>query len=97
MIKKNKIANKYLKGGENIPPLVTGLGGTLLPKPKRIYYTFCEPIETKHLKGDTSKENLEVIRLKVELSIYKAIHAMTIYRKKKGNKSNSKIRKFLSR
>lgn len=97
LIKSNKTANKYLKGGENIPPFVTGIGGTLLPKPKRIYYTFSEPIETKSLKGDTSKENLEVIRLKVELAIYKAMHHMTVYRQKKGSKTNSAIRNFLSR
>lgn len=96
-IKNNELANKILKGGENIPPLVKGLGGTLIPKPKRIYYTFCEPIETKELNGEINKETVEIIRLKVELAIYKAIHQMTIYRKNKGNKTNSKIRKILSK
>ncbi len=97
MIKSNKFANKYLKGGENIPPIVRGLGGSVLPKPKRIYYTFCEPIQTKEFKGDISDENLEIVRLKVELAIYKAIHQMENYRRKKGSKTNSKIRNLLSK
>ena len=96
-IRKNKIANKYLKGGENIPPLVSGLGGTLLPKPKRIYYKFGEPIDTKEFKGNTSKEVMKVLRLKTELSIYKGIAEMTKYRDMKGKKANSDLRNFLSR
>lgn len=96
-IKNNEFANKYLKGGENIPPIIRGLGGSILPKPKRIYYNFGVPIETKQYNGDCNEQILELIRLKVELSIYKGIHQMNEYRNKKGDKTNSNLRNFLSK
>lgn len=96
-IKDHEMVDKFLKGGENIPPIVAGLGGTFLPKPKRIYYKFCEPIKTKQYKGNTSEEVLEVIRLQVELAIYKGIAEMHHYREAKGKKKNSGLRNFLSR
>lgn len=95
-IKNNEFANKYLKGGENIPPIIKGLGGTLLPKPKRIYYKFCEPISTTEFNGEVNDDILELIRLKVELAIYKGIYEMNEYRMKKGSKTNSNLRNFLS-
>jgi hypothetical protein len=96
-IKKHKTVDKYLKGGENIPPIVKGMKGTFLPKPKRIYYKFGEPIETKEYEGNTAKEIMEVLRLKVELSIYKGIAEMSKYRELKGRKSNSDLRNYLNK
>lgn len=96
LLKNTGIAKKYLKGGENIPPIVAGLGGTFLPKPKKIYYHFGKPINTKEYKGLVTDDILEKIRLEVELAIYKGILEMIEYRTEQGLKSNSFIRNLLN-
>jgi hypothetical protein len=96
LLKNTGIAKKYLKGGENIPPIVAGLGGTFLPKPKKIYYHFGKPISTKEYKGLVTDDILEKIRLEVELAIYKGILEMIEYRTEQGLKSNSFIRNLLN-
>jgi len=75
-LKSSGFAKKYLKGGENIPPLVKGFHGTFLPKPKKIYYHFGKPIETAQYNGEASKETLKTVRTQVELAIYKGILEM---------------------
>lgn len=95
-LKSTGIAKKYLKDGENIPPLVAGLGGSILPKPKKIYYHFGKPISTKEYNGVVNDDILEKIRLEVELAIYKGILEMVEYRKSHGFKSNSFIRNLLN-
>lgn len=96
LLKDTGIAKKYLKGGENIPPIVAGLGGTFLPKPKRIYYYFGQPISTKEYSGEASDEILEKVRLEVELAIYKGMLEMIEYRQAQGYKSNSLLRNLLN-
>lgn len=94
-LKKTGFADKYLKGGENIPPLVRGMKGGLLPKPKRIYYKFGKPIETKQFNKNATDEAIHLLRMSVELAIYKGILEMSEFRKNKGAKTNSWIRNFL--
>ena len=96
LLKDSGIAKKYLKGGENIPPIVAGLGGTFLPKPKKIYYHFGKAISTKEYKGEVTTDILEKTRLQVELAIYKGMVEMIEYRKSHGQKSNSFIRNLLT-
>jgi 1-acyl-sn-glycerol-3-phosphate acyltransferase len=36
---------------DEAPPLVRGLGPTLLPRPQRFYFHFGTPVETRHLAG----------------------------------------------
>ncbi len=95
-LKDTGIADKYLKGGENIPPIVSGLGGTFLPKPKKIYYHFGKHINTKEYEGEASDEILEKVRIEVELAIYKGMLEMIEYRQKHGYQSNSLIRNILN-
>ncbi len=96
LLKDSGIANKYLKGGENIPPIVAGLGGTFIPKPKRIYYNFGNSIDTSQYNDEVTDEILEKIRLEVELEIYRGIVKMIEYRQKHGLKDNSFIRNLLN-
>ncbi len=42
---------KILRNGEVLPPLVRGIGPTLIPRPERFYFAFGEPIDTKRFKG----------------------------------------------
>lgn len=55
-LKKTGLADKYLKGGEHIPPIVSGLAGTILPKPERLFILVGDPIETKRFAGHEDDE-----------------------------------------
>lgn len=90
------ILEKYFKGGENIPPLVKGIGPTLFPKPKKIYYKFCKPISTAKLKGKATEKQLKELREDVEHSIYEGIHELTEMRSQQNEEDQHPIRKFLN-
>ena len=94
-LKDSGIADKYLRGGENIPPILAGLGGTFLPKPKKIYYHFGTPIPTEQYNGETSTDVLETIRLQVEIAIYKGMLEMIELKKKEGFKKQSQFWKII--
>jgi 1-acyl-sn-glycerol-3-phosphate acyltransferase len=96
-LKDKGILDKYFKGGDIIPPFVKGIGPTLFPKPKRIYYKFCEPIPTKQLKKNSSQKNLKAIRKLVEASIYDGLDELRELRSKEATKTEENpIRKFLN-
>ncbi len=59
-----------LRDGEMIPPLVRGLGPTLIPRPERFFFAFGEPIDTKRFQGDyQDRESLLALRGEVEESL----------------------------
>jgi 1-acyl-sn-glycerol-3-phosphate acyltransferase len=96
-LKDNGILDKYFKGGENIPPFVKGIGLTLIPKPKILYYKFCKAIPTKQLKKNSSEKNLKAIRKLVEASIYEGLDELRELRSKEAAKTDENpIRKFLN-
>jgi 1-acyl-sn-glycerol-3-phosphate acyltransferase len=42
---------RWLPRADEIPPLVRGLGPSVIPRPERFYFHFGQPIETAHLRG----------------------------------------------
>ena len=42
---------RWVPRSDEAPPLVRGLGPTLLPRPQRFYFHFGTPVETRHLSG----------------------------------------------
>src|SRR5208283_602418 len=46
LLRASGIADKYLRGGEALPPLVRGLGLTWIPEPDRFFVSFGPPIST---------------------------------------------------
>jgi 1-acyl-sn-glycerol-3-phosphate acyltransferase len=42
---------RWIPRSDEAPPLVRGLGPTLLPRPQRFYFRFAPPVETRHLTG----------------------------------------------
>jgi 1-acyl-sn-glycerol-3-phosphate acyltransferase len=61
------IADRFFHGGENIPPLVKGVGRSLLPKPERHYIMVGDRISTKELQEHAGDENiLKDLRKQVE-------------------------------
>lgn len=53
-------ADRYLHGGENLPPIVKGIGRTVIPKPQRHYIMVGDRIPTAQLQGET--DNMDAIR-----------------------------------
>jgi hypothetical protein len=45
------IAERHLRGGEELPPLVRGLGLTPLPRPEKMYFVVGKPIDTRPYRG----------------------------------------------
>jgi 1-acyl-sn-glycerol-3-phosphate acyltransferase len=65
---------RWLPRAEEVPPLVRGLGPTLLPRPQRFYFHFGQPIETRHLMGLEGDERIvlalrEQVRAAVDAGI----------------------------
>ena len=44
-------AVRFLPRADEIPPLVRGVGPTMIPRPQRFYFHFAPPIETARLRG----------------------------------------------
>jgi 1-acyl-sn-glycerol-3-phosphate acyltransferase len=42
---------RWIPRSDEAPPIVRGLGPTLLPRPQRFYFHFAPPVETRHLAG----------------------------------------------
>jgi 1-acyl-sn-glycerol-3-phosphate acyltransferase len=95
-LKDSGIAEKYFKDGEHIPPLVRGIGPTLIPRPKKIYYMFGEPISTEIYNQKPTPENLKDLRKRAELAIYDGITNLRIIRAKEPEEEENPIRKFLN-
>jgi 1-acyl-sn-glycerol-3-phosphate acyltransferase len=50
-LKRSGIADRYLRGGEEFPPLVRGLGLTVLPRPEKLYFLVGRPIDMTRYRG----------------------------------------------
>ncbi|HXH17593.1 MAG TPA: lysophospholipid acyltransferase family protein [Chitinophagales bacterium] len=87
-IRNSSFVKKYLHGGENIPPITTGLFGiTPIPKPVKLYISFGERIDTsRYLHRFDDEDNLWNLRSEVELAMSRQFITLLEYRKhdKKG-------------
>ncbi len=68
---KTGITEKYLRNGDVIFPVVTGLKGSPLPKPERFYYKLGKPVETAQYEGQS---DCKEIQWKVREEVSKAIY-----------------------
>lgn len=72
LLKKTGIAKKYLKNGELIPPIIKGVGKTIIPKPVNLYFSFGKRISTNRYKMQfENKEMQEKIKDRVEKALLK--------------------------
>jgi hypothetical protein len=55
-----------------MPPLVRGLGPTVIPRPQRFYFHFAPPVETAHLRG---RERDDTIVFAVREEVRAAVEA----------------------
>jgi hypothetical protein len=52
-LRKSGLAERYLRGGEEFPPLVRGLGLTVIPRPEKLYFAVGRPIETVRYRAQS--------------------------------------------
>ncbi len=96
-LKSSGIAQKFLKGGDHIPPITRGIGPTLFPKPVKFYYAFGEPIDTTRFAGKADDKEVQMqVRKEVELSMNKMF--VDLMEKRDADVAEmSPIRRFLTR
>lgn len=80
-LKMTGVADKFLKGGDNIPPISRGIGWTGIPRPERVYIYVGERISTEPFAGHEDDEAaLFQLRSKVENAIYAQFEELKAYR-----------------
>jgi 1-acyl-sn-glycerol-3-phosphate acyltransferase len=80
-LKSTGIADRYLRGGEELPPIVRGIGLTLVPRPEQMYFLVGKPIDTRPYHGRW--EDLQTVgrvRDRVAHQLYKLIAEGRTYR-----------------
>lgn len=68
------LLDRFFRGGDTVAPLATGVAGTLLPRPEKMYFLFGERIPTRHLQA--AAQNVQVqwqLRREVEQAIYRQL------------------------
>jgi len=95
-LKDTGIADKYLKGGSIIPPIIRGVGPTLIPKPQPIFYAFGKPIDTSKYNGEATAKNLKEVRDNAEKAIYKGMKKLVKLREEKSSEVSA-WRKFMNK
>jgi 1-acyl-sn-glycerol-3-phosphate acyltransferase len=80
-LKRTGIADRYLRGGEEFPPLVRGLGLTVLPRPEKLYFLVGRPIDMAQYRGrEGEPQVLRVARNRVSRSLKQLIVEAREYR-----------------
>jgi 1-acyl-sn-glycerol-3-phosphate acyltransferase len=80
-LKRRGIADRYLRGGEEFPPVVRGLGLTAIPRPEKLYFSIGKPIETARYEGSTNDPALlRRLRSRVGRALEKLIAELQEYR-----------------
>ena len=85
------------RGGDMIPPLVRGLGPTLIPRPQRYYFGFGQRISTRRLKGRVGNpKTLWTLREKVARAVETQIERLLVYREEDRLQHWSPLRRWLA-
>ena len=75
-------ADKYLHGGENLPPIIKGIGRSIIPRPQRHYIMVGERINTTRFNGEAQDhEALVGVRQEVEQAFTTMFADLQAYRK----------------
>ncbi len=64
------VAEKYLKNGDLVPPVVRGIGDTIIPRPAKLYFSFGKRISTARYKAKHDDPHTQdMIKKKVEKAL----------------------------
>lgn len=97
-LKKRLPLEEITRGGEEIPPLVKGIGPTLLPRPERFYVGFGPRISTDHLAGQEDDPlALWALREKVATGIKVQLNILQAFRLVDQSTQWGRWRKWLAR
>jgi 1-acyl-sn-glycerol-3-phosphate acyltransferase len=95
-LKEKGYADKFLKGGEHMFPLVRGIGPTPFPKPEQQFYGFGPRISTSEYDGNIDEDILWKVREEVETRLELLITQLRI-QKLEAKQGEEGWRKFLNR
>ena len=96
VLKSTGIADAYLRGGEEFPPVVRGIGLTMLPRPEKLYFLIGKPIDTARYRGRAEDtEVLARVRSRVGQSLTRLIAELRAHRAQE--KGQGGLRRVLNR
>jgi len=85
------------RGGDMIPPLVRGIGPSLVPRPQRYYFGFSPRIATAHLQGRAQdKDVIWELREQVARAVEQQIARLLQYRAEDRLQNWSLLRRWLA-
>jgi 1-acyl-sn-glycerol-3-phosphate acyltransferase len=80
-LKRSGMADRYLRGGEEFPPLVRGVGLTAVPRPEKLYFSIGRSIDTARYRGqEDDPEVLRRVRNRVGRSLEQLIAELRAHR-----------------
>ncbi len=90
-------ADQKTRGGDMIPPIVRGIGPTILPRPQRYYFGFGQRISTRRLAGKAGNARvLWNLREKVAHAVEEQIERLLVYREEDRLQHWSAVRRWLA-
>jgi len=95
-LRRSGLAERHLRGGEEFPPLVRGLGPTVIPRPEKLYFSIGRPIETTAYRGRArDPEVLREVRERVRRSLAGLIAGLRLHRARDARQG--RLRRVLNR
>jgi 1-acyl-sn-glycerol-3-phosphate acyltransferase len=95
-LKTSGVADRYLRGGEEFPPVVRGLGLSMIPRPEKLYFSIGRPIETVRYRGRSAdRKVLDRVRTRVRRSLSRLIVELREHRVQ--DREQGMLRRVLNR
>lgn len=96
LLKVSGIADRVLRGGEELPPVIRGIGWTPIPRPERMYFVMGRPIDTRPQRGrHDDPQTLKRVRDRVARQLRALIREGREYRQRTG--ADTGLRALLNR
>jgi 1-acyl-sn-glycerol-3-phosphate acyltransferase len=81
LLEKTGLMEKYMRGGELFSPIVSGIWGTPLPRPERLYFHFGERISTTPWQDRYQDKDAQwEVRDQVEAAVYRGLDELMLRR-----------------
>jgi 1-acyl-sn-glycerol-3-phosphate acyltransferase len=94
-LKFTGVAERYFKNGELMPPIVAGIGNSIIPRPAKLYFKFGKRIHTARYKAKfEDNKSQELIKGKVEDSLYQLFGEL--FEIRDNDRDRGKWRRFLN-
>lgn len=72
LARQSGLLERYFRGGDTVMPWATGVAGTPLPRPEKLYFMFGERIPTRHLQAAAHNRHAQwQVRHEVEQAVYR--------------------------